>query len=624
MKFVDRARPKSSRQLFLAVWGACAALFPFRLYAQDLPDSVQQRLKADVEYLADDAREGRGVGTQGLQDAGTMIAARFSELGFNTELFGGSPFQPFSITDGYEAALPSSPDQPARNWLQIRGTVERDPVMGTDWMPLSLGSDGAFSGPLVFAGYGITAADLEYDDYANLDVTGKVVIVLRKQPGQKQEGSKFGEPQNSRYAYFTTKETNAALHGAAALILVNDYWTASSDAGDLLFRVSDGGRAMSGKTIPTLHVLRETIDPIIQQGTGKSLRELEELIDQTQQPSSQLLEGVTASGATEIQRKQTEVRNVVGLLPGKGSLAEEYLVVGAHYDHVGMGGPGSLAPGTIEVHNGADDNASGTAVLLETARQLAYDASENRRGIIFIAFTAEERGLLGSKHYVQYPPIPIEKTVAMINLDMVGRLHEGSLTAYGSGTAVEFPAWLEELGNQSGLRLDLQPAGYGPSDHQSFHEMGLPVVHFFSGMHSQYHRPSDDAHLIDWDGMAQIADLTRSLTHRLATHPTPPTALRNETRARIGPNAGRPRAVLGISLDGRAQECVVSVVNEGSAAMKAGVLPGDQITGIDDRSVGSSEELLRAMRNYRVGDEVTVKVVREGNAMELKAQLGSQ
>jgi len=592
--------------------------------AQELPDSIEQRLKADLEYLADDAREGRGVGTQGLLDAGEMIARRFSELGLNTTLFGDSPFQVFSIPDGFEPAVPSGPDQPAKNWLQIEGQSQWSPVLGTEWMPLALGSDGAFSGQLVFVGYGISATDLGYDDYANLDVTGKVVIVVRKQPGSKQENGKFGEAQNSRYAYFTTKETNAALHGAAAMILVNDHATASGEPGDRLFGVTDGGRAMSSKTIPTMHVLRETIDPIIQKGTGKSLRELEELIDQTGQPASQALAELTASGTTEIQRKQTEVRNVVGLLPGKGSLSEEFLVVGAHYDHVGMGGPGSLAPGTIEVHNGADDNASGTAVLLETARTLSYDASENRRSILFIAFTAEERGLLGSKYYVQHPPRPNEKTVAMVNLDMVGRLHEGSLTAYGSGTAVEFPGWLEELSKPIGLSLDLQAAGYGPSDHQSFHELGMPVVHFFSGMHSQYHRPNDDTHLIDLKGLAQISELTQSLTLRLATHPSPPTPLRNESRARIGPNAGRPRAVLGVSLEGNAEECVVSMVREDSAAMKAGIQPDDMIVGIDDQSIANTGDLMRAMRGYRVGDEVTVKVLRAGEELELKTQLGSQ
>lgn len=612
------------RTFLLSIVSLFGAAFWNPAYCQELPNALEQRLKADVEYLASDEREGRGIGTQGLLDSGAMIAERFADLGLNTNLFGDSPYQVFTIQDGFEATEPADASQPAKNWFQITGQTHADPELGRHWMPLSLGANGEFSGQLVFAGYGISASDLHYDDYADLDVTGKVVIVIRKQPQQGRPDSRFGEAQNSRYAYFTTKETNAALQGAAALILVNDSVTADGEAGDRLFGVSDGGRAMGSKTIPTLHVLREFIDPIIQAGTGKSLRELEELIDQTDKPASQPLSNLVASGATDIQRKQTEVRNVVGLLPGRGSLANEYLVVGAHYDHVGMGGPGSLAPGTFEVHNGADDNASGTAVLLEVARQCSADDSENRRGILFIAFTAEERGLLGSKHYVRHPPIPIERTTAMINLDMVGRLEGGSLTAYGSGTAVEFPALLEELSRQTGLRLDLQAAGYGPSDHQSFHEVGLPVIHFFTGMHNQYHRPSDDAHLIDWRGMSLVAELTSGLTMNLAKRPQQLTRLRSEGRARIGPNAGRPRAVLGINLDGSSEQCVVSVVNENSPAMKAGIQIDDVIIGIGENLIQSTSDLLRAMRGYRVGDEVSVRVVRAGEEIELNAQLGSE
>lgn len=594
------------------------------LAAQEPAEAIEQRLRADVEYLADDARQGRGVGTQGLIDSGEMIAQRFSELGLKTAIFGDSPFQDFTIPDGYEASVPDDPSSPALNWLQITGQLHLDPELGLNYTPLSLGSNGAFSGPLVFAGYGISAPNLGYDDYADLDVEGKVVIVLRKQPFQGQENSKFGEAQNSRFAYFSTKETNAASKGAAALILVNDSLTANGDSGDRLFQVTDGGRAINSKSIPTMHMLRESIDLVIQKGTGKSLAEIEKTIEETGQPFSRQLSDLVASGATEITRKQSGVRNVVGLVPGTGDLADEHLVLGAHYDHVGLGGPGSLAPGTLEVHNGADDNASGTAVLLEVARQLAQDKSENRRGILFIAFTAEERGLLGSRHYVKYPPIPLEKTVAMVNLDMVGRLHAGSLTAYGSGTAVEFPGWLQELGDRVGITLDMQPAGYGPSDHQSFHEMGLPVVHFFSGMHNQYHRPSDDANLVDWKGMRLITELTTSLIQRLATHASPLNRLRNESRARIGPNAGRQRAVLGISLDSSSDQCVVSAISEGSAAMKAGIQVDDLIVKLDDTAIDSTSELLQTMRNYRVGDEVTVRLVRSGEEIEVKAQLGAE
>jgi hypothetical protein len=624
--FSITTEPDRSWQPVLIFAAACFGLaaMAFPLAAQEDPGSMEQRLKVDLDYLAADEREGRGVGTDGLQEAGEMIAQRFAELGLKTDLFGDQPFQDFTITDGFEAAMPDSPDQAPKNRLNISGQHSADLEFGVQWMPLSLGSNGEFSGELVFVGYGISAPDLEYDDYADIDVAGKVVVVIRKQPFQAKEDGKFGNARSSRNAYFSTKESTAAGKGAAAMILVNDFMTVDNDDGDRLFSVSDGGRAIGSETIPTMHVLRDAIDPILQQALGKSLRELEALIDESGQPASQPLTGVVAAGATEIQRRQAPVRNVIGLLPGAGALADEYVVVGAHYDHVGLGGPGSLAPGTIAVHNGADDNGSGTAALLEIARQLSQDSSPDRRNILFMAFTAEERGLLGSKHYVKYPLFPLEKTVAMINLDMVGRLHDGSLTVYGTGTAVEFPGLLSELADPLALELNQQAAGYGPSDHQSFHEVGIPVMHFFTGLHNQYHRPTDDVDLIDFPGLTKITSFGAELTRRIATEKTPPTRLKNESRARIGPNPGRRRAVLGVNLDASSQQCVVSAISPESAAEKAGILVGDVIVQIDDRNIEGTDDLLQAMQFYRVDDEVTVKVLREQESLELKVKLGAE
>lgn len=605
--------------------GAINSILTLAIYApwtlaQESPEDIEARLRADIVYLADDSREGRGIGTQGLVDAGQMIATRFRELGLKTELFAGQPYQDFTIPDGYQATVPSNPDQPAKNRLHFSGELSIDPKLNADWTPLALGSNGEFSGELVFAGYGISAPELEYDDYAGLDVKGKVVIVIRKQPRpSSSDDSKFGNPQNSRFAYFATKEANAAKHEAAAMILVNDGVTAGGSAGDRLFGVSDAGRGLGSQSIPTIQVLRETIDPVLQKATGKTLAELEKLIDDTQKPASQVLPGVIASGQADVTRNEAPVRNVLGLLPGSGSLAEEYVVVGAHYDHVGLGGEGSLAPGTREIHNGADDNASGTVSLLEIARQMSLDHTPNRRSILFIAFTAEERGLLGSKYYVQHPLIPIEKSVAMVNLDMVGRLDNGAVTVYGTGTAAEFPGWFDELGPLHDLKLEYQAAGYGPSDHQSFHEVGLPVIHLFTGMHGQYHRPSDDTELVDFKGMTKVALLATNLTYRLATRPEALTRQRNETRARI---TARRRGKLGITLDETTERVVISKIEDGSAAQKAGLHVGDTIRQVGDKKIETMEDLQSALENRRPKDEVVVKVLRGEQTLELKAELG--
>ncbi|MBX3422518.1 MAG: M20/M25/M40 family metallo-hydrolase [Pirellulaceae bacterium] len=594
------------------------------LRGQESPEAVQERLRADVTFLADDEREGRGVGTHGLEAAAQMIATRFSELGLTTDLFAGSPFQSFSIPNGSQVALQSTPDLPPKNRLVFQSVQPLELTLSTDWTPLSLGANGSFSGPVAFAGYGISSVEHQYDDYAGLDVDGKVVVIIRKQPRLMNSDSSFRSTRSTtRHAYFSTKLANAAARGAAAIIFVNDRETLQDQEAERLFLIDEAGKALSTTRIPVMHVLRDAIDPLIQQCTGRPLAEWEQKIDADSKPASQLLAGVTVSGAVLIEPRQSQVHNVVGLLPGSGTLANEYVVLGAHYDHVGMGGPGSLAPGTIAVHNGADDNASGTAVLLEAARQLSVNTSVDRRNIVLIAFAAEERGLLGSKHYVRHPRFPLEQTKAMVNLDMVGRMHDGALIVYGTGTASEFPGWVEDLRRPLDIQVSLQSAGYGPSDHQSFHEVGMPVLHLFTGMHNQYHRPSDDSHLIDYPGMVRVTQFTVSVMQHLATHPVPPTLRVNRSQAKIATNPGWQRAVLGITMDSRAQNCLVASVSLDSPAMQAGLRPGDVIVRIDDHVIDSSRDLTRVMSRFRAGEVVRVELAREENLLTVSIQLGS-
>ncbi len=521
--------------IFTAVFTAARALRMSQLLGDEPASTASTeaaaRLTADLTFLASDELAGRGTGTEGIARAGDFIAERFRDLGFQTDAFDGTPFQSFEIPG------PLGMGAPERNQLslQLKGQPPTNLTLGSDFNPLTVGATGEFSGQVVFAGYGITAKEYNYDDYAGFDPKGKVVIVLRKEPQQENESSVFEGKENSQYALFSAKELNAAMHGVAALILVNDSLTIKqadaklntdlqaaqmalqelkataepqdpgekerlqtrlriatqlvesietkikNNGSDTPIAVEAAGAALTSEVVPTLSCTRKQIDQWIQAGCGKSLADLERAIDETGKPQSVILEGVEAKGVTHITKNDVPVRNVIALMPGAGTLKDEYVVVGAHYDHVGMGGVGSLAPGTIAVHNGADDNGSGTVTMLEIARQLSDLKSENRRSIIFMAFTAEELGLLGSAHYVRSPRWPLEKTVAMINLDMVGRLLNDELTVYGTGTATEFPAMIDRLNSNYNFKIFKVPQGRGASDHANFYNAKIPVFHFFTG-----------------------------------------------------------------------------------------------------------------------------------------------
>ena len=298
------------------------------------------------------------------------------------------------------------------------------------------------------------------------------------------------------------------------------------------------------------------------------------------------------------------------------------------------GGVGSRAPGTIETHTGADDNASGTEVLLEVARRLASEASASaaeaaekkvqaagRRSIIFIACTGEERGLLGSKYFVRNPRWPLERTVAMLNMDMVGRMEGNSLTIYGTGTAEQFDSLVDRTSGPVGLAIDKQPAGFGPSDHSSFYEASIPVLHFFTGLHNDYHRPSDDYDKINFPGMAMVADMVTNTALELATSPQSPVVLQTSAIAHIGRSAQAKRAVLGVRLDGANAVPTVVDVTPGGAASIAGIRTGDVISAIDDQVISSVHGLHRLLGSRKVGEQVRITVRRGAENLRLTTTL---
>ncbi|MFO7260657.1 MAG: M20/M25/M40 family metallo-hydrolase [bacterium] len=318
-------------------------------------------------------------------------------------------------------------------------------------------------------------------------------------------------------------------------------------------------------------------------------------------------------------------RNVIARLEGRDpALRDEFIVIGAHYDHLGRGGFGSLAPETDAVHNGADDNASGVAALLAIAERLA--ANPPARSVIFIAFTGEEVGLLGSAHYTAHPAAPLERTRAMLNLDMVGRLGEGPLIVYGTGTAAEWDGILDTAASAAGVELARKEDGYGPSDHTSFYLKDIPVLHFFTNTHDDYHRPSDDWERIDVQGIERVVAVAEAAARAVADRPA---ALTLRRGVGTPPSASQNRgygAYLGSIPDYTPAERGVRVagVREGSPADLAGLQAGDVIVGFDDQEIADIYAMTEALRARKPGDTVRIRVLREGKEITVTAVLGQR
>jgi hypothetical protein len=411
--------------------------------------------------------------------------------------------------------------------------------------------------------------------------------------------------------------TQAVRHLRQVRQLIEEY-----DA-DPLMEFGYGGRAR-GESVPVMHVAQQSIDRLLQASLGKSLEQIEAEIDQTGKPQSTPLEGWQAVGQTSLEVVRREVKNVIGVLPGKGPRAEETIVVGAHYDHVGRGGEGSMSPGSNEIHNGADDNASGTVALMELARMLAAREEPLPRRVVFIAFTAEERGLLGSAHYVKEPLIPLEKTVAMFNMDMVGRLTDDKLTVFGTGTAPRWDDWIDREAAERDFVISKKLEGLGPSDHSSFYAKKIPVLHFFTGTHNDYHRPSDDWEKINIEGMARIVDLLEELVVTTAQTEEPPQYVAVQGKASLEPRTGaRPYFGSIPDFGTEAKGYAIQGVSPDSPADKAGVKAGDVLIKLGEHQITGLDDFDLALRTFSAGEAVEMVVLRDGNEVTLTVTLAT-
>jgi hypothetical protein len=581
---------------------------------------VEARILEDMKFLTSDECEGRGINTKGINLAAEHIAQEFKKAGLKPAGDEGTYFQHFGVIKGSKLG--------ETNELLLRGPQNQRIAleMGKHFSVIALGGGGKVSAPVVFAGYGVTASEPKYDDYAGLDVAGKVVIVLRRMPRQGNEANPFNSNQNNQHASLLSKVTNAQAHKAAAIILVNDNVLAAEKQDELVtFEYTAQSRETAD--VPALHLRRSFVNHIIESSLNMGLAEVEKEIDRNFTPLSQPLPGWTCELQTSVTRESTPVKNVIGVLEGNGPLAKEIVVIGAHYDHLGYGGAGSLAPGSKAIHRGADDNASGTSTVIELARRfgaartppLAKGGQGGCRKLVFMTFSGEESGLLGSAHYCKKPLFPLEDTVAMVNMDMVGRLREDKLTIGGTGTAKTFDALIDELNAKHKLQIQKDKTGYGPSDHQSFYGKKIPVFFFYTGMHQQYHKPADTVDTINIPGMRKVADMVEDLTTALATDPKRPEYQyvagtfnpSGRSSGPSGPSGPRMGVVPSYSSDDK-PGLVLDGVSDNGPAKKAGLLAGDRILEISGKPVKDISAYMTIMAGFKKGDTLQVIVERKG------------
>jgi len=582
------------------------------------PELSVARLQQHIAYLASDALDGRRTGTQGANDAAHYIAGEFSRLGLRPAIqrAGASRrlsvamsqyLQPFPYIAGVTLG-PGNSLSLGRNSANV----------GQDWMPLGFSSNSRIENtPIAFVGYGITASELNFDDYADKRTNGKIALALAGTPdGDNPHG------QYARYEGVHWKAIAAKNAGAKALLIVTREAKLSEDRLATLTYDNSAGDA----GLPVVVISQDLIG-------GKTT--FDRLEDGAKKRQYIFDENSTASLTTDLVRKEVQAYNVIGVLEGSDRLLKnEAIIVGAHYDHLGRGGEGSLAPRSGEIHHGADDNASGTAGVLELARLFTSQRVKPKRTIVFMCFTGEEEGLLGSSYYVNHPVVPLASTVAMINMDMIGRMKDRKLIIGGVGTAKE---WRDLIGSgnitqavkitsTSGTAapagtfdLTLQEDGYGPSDHSSFYSKQIPVLFFWTGTHNDYHKPSDTFDKINYEDEVRVLSLVTRIVRDLDNAEKRLTYSVAKSDSQQGRSTGF-RVYLGTipnysdSNDG----LLLDGVRDDSPAAKAGLKAGDKIVKIGTREIKNVYDYTYALGEMKAGEEYVIEVRRAGEKLTLK------
>jgi len=572
-----------------------------------------------VKYLASEDMRGRETGSPELEKAAAYIRDQFRSMHLKP-LSGDSYYQDFEVTTSARLGQQN----------QLTYTLNRQKKalkFQQDFVPLNVSSAGKVSGEVVFVGYGITAPEYNYDDYAGLDVKDKIVLVLRHEPQEFDDKSVFEGKVYTAHSQIFAKASNAKIHGAKALLMVNDV-AAHPDDGDKLEKFgTTAGPANGG--IEFAQVKAEVAANWME-SAGKNLAAIEAAIDKDLHPQSFAFPASLAVEVNvDIRREVKTVHNVGAYLPGD---TDEYVILGAHYDHLGLGEQFSLAPSLAgTVHPGADDNASGTAGVIELANWFSHEP-KHKRGILFLTFAGEELGLLGSSYYVNHPILPLANAVAMINMDMIGRIRDRKIYVGGVGTGTTFAELLKEVGQHHEFQADAtERGGYGSSDHTSFTTKQVPVLFFFSGLHADYHKPSDTWDKIDAPDAVQLLDMIADVMDHLTDGTPRPQYVRvvdpenphgevashsSGTVSGYGPDFGSIPDFTEIPNGVRFAD-----IRPGSPAAKAGFKGGDILIEFDGKKIQNLYDFTYALRAEKPGQEVLVKVLRGDQTIEAKVLL---
>lgn len=572
---------------------------------KDSPGITIEELKEHVYYLASDELEGRKPGTTGIQKAAEYIRQQLIKLNVTPE--GDNYFQNFNVVTDIKAS--------------DKNKIEFDNFSGKlyeDFIPLAMSESAEVNAPVVFVGYGfeINEDSLKWNDYSNIDVENKMVLILRGSPAENAHGDAF-----ENYSSLRKKTLAARDHKAAGILFVSGEGT---DSDDVLIDLSFTRRE-TPVGLPVVHIKRSVADKLLE-GFG-TIAEIEKKINESKTPINFQIETVI-NLKSHLEKIEESTANVTAIIEGNDPiLKNEYIFIGAHYDHLGFGGQGSGSrlPDTIAIHNGADDNASGTAAAIEIFEKLAANKSNLKRSVVFMAFSGEEMGLLGSKYFTNNPFVDLKDIKFMFNLDMVGRMNpdENSFSIGGTGTAIGLEDIIKSKIDEMGLKAKMNSEGYGPSDHASFYAEDIPVMFVFAGMHEQYHKPEDDADLINYKGQKAISDFVYEMITEIA----------NRTDALAYQEAGpkepqstnrRFKVTLGIMPDvasSGTKGVRADAVIEGRPASRAGMQKGDVIVAMEGKTVNDIYDYMNRLAEFKPGDRISVDVMRDGNKVILIVDL---
>ncbi len=571
------------------------------------------RVTYDIKYLASDELGGRKPGTEGIELAAKYIEEQYKAAGLK-KLENGTYRQ------NLEVRLGMTVDDEATTLKLVGSNAEEltmELELGKDFMPQARRGKVAFDHELVFVGYGINAEELNFNEYRGIDADGKVVVLMRREPQQEDAGSVFDGTEVSDHSYINTKVRAAREAGAIGIIMVNDSLNAPNDEKDTL-EAPDRFRG----TFPFIQLKRRVFNSLLEKSPlvdsdGKKftgLEAIEKKIDETLSPVSQPMKGWKVVGSVAAKQNNAKTANIIGVIEGEGPNADETIVIGGHYDHLGMGGGASSRSSKRAIHNGADDNATGTAAVIELARRYGSRDKKPARRLVFVCFTAEEMGLLGAKHYVDEDPLyELDKTATMVNFDMIGWLRDDRVTIFNANSSPTFDSVLDSANEGMGMEV-IKSTGFGGSDHLPFHMKRIPVMFIHTGLTDTYHTPEDDFETIDCEGATRVIDYSEKVIDGLL-------ALDAKPAFQSANDARRNRVRLGVSLDDDVEGGVeITRIIEDSLAARYELQVGDVITAIGTEATDKRREVVMEIRKNN-GKSVMFKIRRGDQNVEKLIEL---